>query len=164
MIIKLNKSYVLSASVIVVFLTPAFSIFWQNWAVWFESVIAALLMCAGAYQAGRYGLLLSGKSVIKLAMEADRLSIGLKASPDRLQACDIDRFYVGRHIVIARLIGSHGREKISLPLIRGMCTNNEFRQLKKWLRTGKALGSTQSPGSASGTSTVSRGAPPAGPG
>ena len=161
MIIIINKSYTVSALILCAFMLPALSAFRLNWPESIEIMIFVFLVSAGVFHMRRYGLLLSGKSINMLSLDSGLLSISLKASPDHMESCNVDQPYVGRHVVVARLKGLRTGQKYNLLLIRGMCANDDFRKLKKWLCSGSVLNDSQSVVSGSGTSTVSQGGPPA---
>lgn len=157
MIININKSYSVSALILCAFMLPALSAFGLNWSIPIEMMIFAFLASAGVFYTRRHGLLLSGKSINKLSLDSDLLSIGLKASPDHMEPCNVDQPYVGRHVVVARLKDLPAGQKYNLLLIRGMCADDDFRKLKKWLRSGSVRNDSQSVVSGSGTNTVSQG-------
>jgi len=87
--IILNKSYIISAMILCVVMFPAISIFPLSWPLSIEMMIFSVLVSAGIFHIRRFGLLLSGKSIVALSLDLDFLSISLKASPGDVEPCNV---------------------------------------------------------------------------
>jgi len=133
MIININKSYLLALSGIVLVSGSSLILLFSPFPALLKIPGLALILGLGYLQLRRSALLRSPRSVIALKLRQDAVDAYLASDPERAISCRIVRRVVAKHLVVLRIRQSIGGRMHALFLLRGMCSNNEFRLLKRYL-------------------------------
>lgn len=131
--IKINKSYTLMFIAYTLVLVSSLIILAMPWPAAVKLLVLPLLPTAVYLQVGRSALLRSSHSIVALGFSGTGIDITLKGDTGKPVHCRVVRSFVAKDVVAARLEQSIGQRKHNLFVIRSMCSNDDFRLLKRQL-------------------------------
>jgi hypothetical protein len=133
MIIIINKSYILALLAYTLILVSSMIILLTPWPFAVQLLVLPVLLVAGYLQVGRSALLRSPHSIVALRFKQAGMEITFKRDTSKPVSCRVVRSFVAKDIVAARLEESIGRRKHNLFIVRPMCSDDDFRLLKRQL-------------------------------
>jgi hypothetical protein len=133
MIIIINKSYILALLAYTLILVSSMIILLTPWPFAVQLLVLPVLLVAGYLQVGRSALLRSPHSIVALGFKQAGMEITFKRDTSKPVSCRVVRSFVAKDIVAARLEESIGRRKHNLFIVRPMCSDDDFRLLKRQL-------------------------------
>ena len=133
MIINIKKSFLLALTGLVLVSGSSLILLLSPFPALLKIPGLALILGLGYMQLLRSALLRSPRSVIALKLRQDAVDAYLASDPVRAISCRVVRQVVAKHLVVLRIRQSIGGRMHGLILLRGMCSNNDFRLLKRHL-------------------------------
>lgn len=131
--IIINKSYTLAFLAYTLILVSSLIIMNTPWPIAIKLLVLPVLLVTGYLQVGRSALLRSPHSIVALGFKQAGVEITFKRDTSKPVSCQVARSFVSKDVVAARLDESIGRQKHYLFIVRPMCSDDDFRLLKRRL-------------------------------
>jgi hypothetical protein len=133
MIININKSYIFAILAYTLVSGCALLILLSPWPIVAKLLILPIVLHQGYLQVQCNALLRSMKSIVALELKQAGMEIYLRADPSKSVLCRVVHSHVSKHLVAVRLAETIGRQQHDLFIVRSMCSNEDFRVLKRYL-------------------------------
>jgi len=138
MIININKSYILASLGLLVYAMAGLILLRMDWPRWLQALLRPMLLLIGWRQIGTGALMTSKRSIVQLGLKESVVDVYLQRAPEVAIPCRVGRCFVSSDLVAARLHEPIGMRRHNLFVVRHMCSQEDFRRLKRLLRAHAA--------------------------
>lgn len=135
MIIKINKSHILAWLGALVYAVAGLILLAMDWPRWLQLLPLPFLALVGWRQVDAGALRTSKRSIVQLGLKESVIDVYLQRAPEVAIPCRVGRCFVGRNLVAAQLHEPIAMRRHNLFVMRHMCEAEDFRHLKRILRT-----------------------------
>ena len=134
--LKPSVSFLLTAILVVVYFGAAFVVFIVPIPIGFSVFLAVIAIASGVYVIRRYALLIAPNSIVLAIMEGDGGWLIKQKNGEEHRVSMLKDSFVSLPLVVLNFKEAEKR-RFSMILVRGMLSDESFRQLRVRLRFSK---------------------------